>query len=295
MIMRTWCMGWLYLCGWAGWIGIPGPSQAAEPQFRDLVYAEVDGHSLRLDVYSPRTPAIASPLVVWIHGGAWRSGSKNNIPVDRWLEHGFAIASVDYRLSPVARFPAQVHDIKAAIRFLRAEASRLHVDPYRLVIAGNSAGGHLAALAGVSQGVEALEGRVGTALDQDSAVQAIVSFYGAANLQSILGQSTAHGLSVRVPALQLLLGGLPDQQVELARLASPTAHVDPRDPPLWLIHGDADPQMPLEQSHELEQAYRRQQLPVDLDIIAGGQHGGPEFFDLQRLDRLARQLQQAPP
>jgi acetyl esterase/lipase len=293
--MRRWSMGWLYFCGWVGWLSIPGPVQAAEPRFRDLVYAEVDGHALRLDVYPPRTPATASPLIVWIHGGAWRSGSKDKIPVERWLEHGFTIASVDYRLSPVARFPAQVHDIKAAIRFLRAEASRFQVDPQRIVIAGNSAGGHLAALVGVSRGVAALEGKVGTALDQDSSVQAIVSFYGASNLQSILGQSTAHGLSVRVPALQLLLGGLPDQQVELARLASPTVHVDPGDPPLWLIHGDADPQMPIDQSRELEQAYRRQQLPVELDTIVGGQHGGPEFFDLQRLDRLARQLQQAPP
>jgi acetyl esterase/lipase len=267
---------------------------AVEPAYRDLAYGRISDRDLRLDLYQPQAVSDSgTPTVIWVHGGAWRSGSKKDVPVTHWLDRGFAIASVDYRLSPEAEFPAQVHDIKAAIRFLRAQAGEYKLDPNKFIVAGSSAGGHLAALVGVTAGVDALEGAVGEFASTDSAVQAIVSFYGAANLQSILSQSTEHGLSVRVPALQLLLGGQPDEQAELAKLASPVAHVDPSDPPLWLIHGDADPQMPIEQSFELSEAYQGQSLPVKLDVVAGGKHGGKEFYELQRLDQLADALQQA--
>ena len=112
-------------------------------------------------------------------------------------------------------------------------------------------------------------------------------------MQSILSQSTPHGLSVREPALRLLLGGLPDEKPELARLASPVAHVRPGAPPLLLIHGDADPQMPFEQARELQQVYERAKLPVTLEVIAGGKHGGPEFYDEKRLALVARFLADA--
>ena len=257
---------------------------------KDIEYASIEGHSLRLDFYQTKQEELNSPLVVWIHGGAWRSGSKSSVPVKHWLDHGFKIASVDYRLSGQARFPAQVHDIKAAIRFLRRHADSLQFDPNRIIVAGASAGGHLAALVGVSNGLDELEGKVGKYLQQSSSVCAAVSFYGASNLNSILGQSTAHGLSVRVPALQLLLGGQPNQVPEASRLASPITHVDEMDPPLWLIHGDADPQMPVEQSTELEQMYRKNKLIVRYDIIVGAVHGGPEFYTDQRLANLAAEI-----
>ena len=258
----------------------------------DIEYARVGERVLALDLYSPdaKDPA---PVIVWIHGGAWRSGSKDDVPVKRWIDHGFAIASVDYRLSPEAPFPAQVHDIKSAIRFLQAHAKDLRIDPDRIVIAGSSAGAHLAALVGVSNGVPELEGSVGTPATKPAQVRAIVSFFGASNLQTILSQSTEHGLSVRVPALQLLLGGSPDEKAELAKLASPVAHVDDQDPPLWLIHGDADPQMPIEQSKELEAKYRSANRPVRFDVIAGGKHGGKEFFENARLDRIATELKKS--
>jgi acetyl esterase/lipase len=257
----------------------------------ELTFATVADRQLKLDLYQrARASEKPVPTIVWVHGGAWRAGSKDQVPVLHWLQCGYAIASVEYRLSPEARFPAQVHDIKAAIRFLRAHADRYQLDRQRFVIAGASAGGHLAALVGVTSGVDALEGSVGGHLDQSSSVQATVSFYGASNLQSILSQSTPHGLSVRVPALQLLLGGQPNEQPALARLASPVAHVDAQDPPLWLIHGNADPQMPFEQSEELEKAYRDQSLKVFLDVVQGGKHGGAEFFEADRLDGLAEQI-----
>ena len=268
---------------------------AAESKRGDIEYAKVGDRSLKLDLYLPQRDATArrSPLVVWVHGGAWRSGSKENVPLLRWLDHGFAIASVEYRLSPEAKFPAQVHDIKAAIRFLRARSNELGLDPERFVIAGGSAGGHLAALVGVSSGIAPLEETTGEQVDMKSDVRAIVSFYGASDLQTILQQSTEYGLSVRVPALQLFLGGQPTELPEVAKLASPVTHVDPTDPPLWLIHGDADPQMPIEQSRQLAELYRQTGLPVDFEVIPGGRHGGEAFFAAERLDRIAKGLLEA--
>jgi acetyl esterase/lipase len=262
---------------------------AADPTERNVVYATVGEHELRLDVYRPQA-ALKSPLIIWIHGGAWRAGSKNRVPVTGLLDHGFAIASVDYRLSPVAKFPAQIHDIKAAIRFLRAKATTWKFDPDRFVIAGSSAGGHLAALVGVSNGVPELEGTVSHNSSLSSDVQGIVSFYGAANLQTILSQSTPHGLSVRVPALQLLLGGQPTEVPDLAKLASPVSHVDSSDPPLLLIHGDQDPQMPINQAHELHGNYKQLGLPVEFEVVHGGAHGGRQFFDDNMLKRVAEYL-----
>jgi acetyl esterase/lipase len=206
------------------------------------------------------------------------------------LNHGFAIASVDYRLSTQAAFPAQIHDIKAAIRFLRAKSELYHLNAKKLAIVGSSAGGHLAALVGVTNGHEELEGNVGKDLDHSSAVQCIISLYGASNLQTILSQSTDFGLQMRVPALELLLGGQPDQKPELAKLASPVAQLDQNDPALLLIHGDADPQMPAAQSQEFEKAYEDLRLPVEYLLMPESKHGGPEFYDHERTAIMAKFL-----
>jgi acetyl esterase/lipase len=202
------------------------------------------------------------------------------------VEEGWAIASVDYRLSPVAAFPAQVHDIKAAIRFLRANAESFRYDGKRIAIAGASAGGHLAALVGTSNGDSELEGEIGRHLGQSSEVVAIIDYYGPTNFLTILDQSTPHGLGVRIPALQLLLRAQPKDKPELAKLASPVFQVDSKDPPLLLVHGDQDPQVPINQSHELHERYKELGLPVQFEVIPGGAHGGPEFYDEERLELL---------
>lgn len=274
-------------------VGLSGIARAAEPDVASIEYARVESQPQLLDLYFPPDRTDPAPLIVWVHGGAWRSGSRTNVPIHTMTERGFVIASVDYRLSGEAPFPAQVHDIKAAIRFLKANAETYHVDPDRVAIAGASAGGHLAALVGVSDGVEALEGTVGGYLGQSSRVGAIVSFYGASNLQTILDQSTPHGLSVRVPALQLLLRGQPSQVPELAKLASPVHHVDSGDPPLMLIHGDQDPQMPINQSHEIEGAYRRAPAKVEFHVVHGGAHGGTGFYEPMMIERVSRFLSDA--
>jgi len=258
---------------------------------RDIEYARIGERSLKLDIHLPRGKA-RSPMIVWVHGGAWRSGSKSNMPLTKVVEEGYAIASVDYRLSTDARFPAQIHDIKAAIRFLRGHSGEWRLASKKIVIAGDSAGAHLAALVGVSNGHRELAGEIGNDRSQSSDVQGIISFYGAANLTTILPQSTPHGLKVRIPALELLLGGQPTNLVELARLASPVFHVDRHDPPLLLLHGDQDPQMPINQSHELHGAYRGVKAPVEFEVVHGAGHGGTQFYDVERLAVVKRFLQQ---
>lgn len=258
---------------------------------RDITYAHTDSRDLNLDLYLPAATT-QGPLIVWIHGGAWRAGNKSNMPLKSLVQDGFQVASIDYRLTTEARFPANVHDIKAAIRFLRAKSKSLNLNTSKILIAGASAGGHLAALVGVSNGNETLEGTLGEHTDTSSDVQGIISFYGASNLTTILSQSTPHGLSVRIPALQLLLGGQPEDKVQLAQLASPVFHVNSNDPPLLLIHGDQDPQMPINQSHELVGAYRQHDLAVEFEVIHGAAHGGAAFYDTTRLDLVKAFLKQ---
>lgn len=251
--------------------------QPQVPNHQDVVYGTIDGRDLLLDIYLPQG-AHTPPLILWVHGGAWRGGNKNRIPAG-FVENGFALASLDFRLSTEASFPAQVHDIKAAIRFLRSESTSLGFRVDRIAIAGASSGGHLAALVGVTNGNSNLEGAIGDHQGESSNVQAIISYFGASNLTTILNQSTPHGLSVRKPALDLFLGAQPEVVPEIAKMASPVFHVDANDPPLLLLHGDQDPQMPINQSHELEGAYLQHGLDVHFDVVYGAAHGGSQFFE----------------
>ena len=255
------------------------PCQGETRISRDIEFARVGERRLQLDLYLPEGSP-KSPLIVYVHGGGWQGGSKDDMPLGRLVGLGYAVASVDYRLSTEAKFPAQVHDLKAAVRYLRSHRADLGLPGItEIAIVGSSAGGHLAALVGVSNGVKELEGSVGADLKSSSEVQATISLFGASNLQSILGQSTPQGLKMRLPALQLLLGGSPEEKPALAQLASPVNHLDASDPPLLLIHGDADPQMPFAQSKELEASAQKVKAPVQLVTVAGGKHGGREFYD----------------
>lgn len=252
----------------------------------DISYATVDGRGLGLDLYLPKD-VDNPPLLVWVHGGRWLRRTKEDVFTLALVDEGFAMASIDFRLAGETVFPAQVHDIKAAIRFLRAKAATYGYDATRIGIHGRSSGGHLTALVGVTNGHEELEGHVGEYLDESSDVQAVVSYFGASNLTSILDQSTMFGHPLRAAAMAVLFGGPVEQKMELAELASAVFHVDASDPPLLLLHGDQDPQMPINQAHELHGAYQRHGLPVHLEVIHGAAHGTEEFFDRTRTTLVA--------
>jgi acetyl esterase/lipase len=267
--------------------GLGARAAVAAPAIQaDIQYATTaNGEPLRLDLYLPESGA-GAPLVVWIHGGAWENGNKSAMPLEPVIERGFAVASLDFSPASKAPFPGQVHEIKAAIRFLRAQAKQYGYDASRIAVAGASSGAHLAALVGTSNGNSELEGTLGGQRSESSAVHAIVSYFAATNLTTILAQSTPFGLGVREPALKRLLGAAPKDAEPLARLASPVFQVDRNDPPLLLFHGDLDPQMPINQSHELEGAYEKQGLDAELVVVHGAAHGGDAFYSPENVQRV---------
>ena len=213
-------------------------------------------------MYLP-TGVVQPPLLVWVHGGAWRQGSKASAPLG-FVRNGIAVASLDFRLSTEARFPAMVHDIKAAIRFLRAHWTRYGYRGDRMAISGDSSGGHLATLVGVTSGVVELEGTVGDYRALSSAVQAIIDYYGATNLTTILSQSTPFGLGVREPALNLLLGGQPSLMKALAERASPVPAFGPKRSPIadlsWRPRSTDADQPVAQAARRLQEAWPRRRL-----------------------------------
>ena len=250
------------------------PLSAQTMEYKDVVYAEAQGKARALDLYVPHADA---PLVVYVHGGAWRAGTKaDGVPMFL-VDAGYAVASLEFTQTPEAPFPANVHDIKAGIRYLRANAAQYGFNAEKIVISGASSGAHLAVLVGVTNGHAELEGAVGSNLDTSSDVQAILSYFAATDLTTILSQSTPFGVGVREPGLMLLLGALPDAVPELAQLASPVYQVDANDPPLLLLHGDRDPQMPVNQSLQMLGTYQEHGLDVAFIPVHGAAHGGPLF------------------
>lgn len=251
---------------------------------KNIAYAEADNKKLMLDIYMPS--AAKDPyLIVWVHGGAWHSGSKESPPVGM-LQEGYALASVNYRLSTEAIFPACIHDIKAAIRFLRGNAKKYGYRSDKIIIWGSSAGGHLAALVGTTNNNKYYEGNLGTYPNESSSVQAVMDFYGPTDMLTILNQSTPLGISVRAPALALLFGKPVDQAADLVRKASPVYQVDSTATPILIVHGDQDPQVPVNQSLELMAAYKKEALPVQLEIIPGAGHGGDAFEKKEIIDKM---------
>lgn len=254
---------------------------------RDIEYATIDGVSLRLDLYLPNHPSDGLvPLVIWVHGGGWRAGSKDVTYAPQTLGEGYAVASVDYRLSGVETFPAQIHDVKAAVRWLRAHATEFGLDPERFGAWGSSAGGHLVALLGVSCGHPNLAGTVGDYLDESSCVQAICDFYGPTDLLSLLEQRGTN--TVRRPmAEDLLVGGPVEELQDLAWLASPMAHVGSDVPPFLIMHGTDDAVVPVQQSIDFHAALLAAGTDSTLITIEGAGHGFPRsnlppvraFFD----------------
>lgn len=236
----------------------------------------------RLDLYVPST-GDRCPLIIWIHGGGWQSGSKELQAgaVSRLLrqtERGYAVASIGYRLSGDATFPAQIHDVKAAVRFLRANASALRLDPRRFATWGTSAGGHLAALLGTSAGVAALEDAAQGNGSVSSAVQAVIDCYGPTDLQRMDSALKANGCggghdepdSPESKMLGCTTRGLVD--CPAAKAANPITYADASDPPTLIGHGLADCTVPHQQSQLLHDALLAAGVTSSLRLKEGGSH-----------------------
>jgi len=247
------------------------PPPAAPPAVsRDIVYAVADGRELRLDAYvPPGKPESPRPIVVYIHGGAWRGGEKSGV---NWLagplrDAGFVFFSIDYRMSYQAHFPAQIYDCKAAIRWVRAHAAEYGGDPNHIGVMGTSAGAHLAALLGTSGGVKELEGTVGET-GVSSKVQAVSDWFGPSDL-TVQGDSQ-HWL---VDPVSALLGARPADDPQAAAAASPVTYTDAGDPPFLIVHGTADRTVPIGQSRRLRDRLAQAGVPVELIEVPGGGHG----------------------
>jgi len=238
---------------------------------RDLPYVEGGHERNRLDLYLPERATGPLPLIVWIHGGAWLGGSKEGCPAVPFTAKGYAVASINYRLSQHAVFPAQIEDCKAAIRWLRADAAKYSLDPDHIGVWGASAGGHLVALLGTTGNVKELEGS-GGALDQSSRVQCVVDWFGPTDLLTMSGSHD----NPSSPEARLI-GGPAQENKEKARKASPVTYVGKDAAPFLIMHGDQDNTVPPSQSKELAEALEKAGVEVKLVMVKGNGHGGPGF------------------
>ncbi len=257
-------------------------------EYHDLAYVPGGDANQRLDQIAPALSQYATPLapvIVWIHGGGWEQGSYHQNPARAMAAHGYAVASIGYRLSSQAKFPAQIEDCRAAIRWLRAHSSEYHLDASRIGVWGASAGGHLAALLGTASAHKAFD--VGDNLDQSSAVLCVIDSFGPTDFLQWGDPPVPAAYNTPNTALARLLGGPVADREALARLASPVHFVDKDSAPFLILHGEKDPIVPMQQSVVLDAALRRAGVESTLVIVPGGGHGGASFADPKYLSQMA--------
>jgi len=240
---------------------------------RDLAYVPGGHERQKLDLYLPKEGRNL-PLIINIHGGAFKAGSKENGVPLQYLNQGYAIASINYRLSQHAIFPAQIEDCKAAVRWLRAHATEFRLNPTRFAAWGSSAGGHLAAMLGTTG--ETREFDVGANLDQSSRVQAVVDYFGPTDFLQMDAHRLPNGMthdSANSPESELIGGAIQENKEKAAR-ANPITYITSKAPPFLICHGDSDPLVPHHQSELLDAALRKAGVPVTFYTVKGGGHGG---------------------
>ena len=241
---------------------------------KDMPYAATSDPRQTLDLYLPGTPRGSRllPVIVNIHGGAFKLGDKNmgvREIADLVASGDYAGVSINYRLSGQAIWPAQIHDCKAAIRWVRAHAPEYHLDPDRIGVIGASAGGHLVAMLGTSGGVAALEGDVGPHQGAGSRVACVVDQFGPTDFLAMAGSHDSPGS----PESELIGGPVRENKDE-ARAASPITYVTHDDPPFLIFHGTADPLVPFSQSERLARALKDAGVECHFVPVRGAGHGG---------------------
>jgi len=231
---------------------------------RDIPDCTVEGMTLTLDVYYPKEMSRPAPVAVYVHGGSWSSGNKTDAigmtDVPELLSRGYLVVSVEYRHAPHWKFPAQIEDVKCAIRFLRAKAARFNLDPNKIGAWGHSAGGHLVSLLGTTTADAGFEGD-GQYQDQSSRIQAVVDLCGRADLLGMPQDKAAN------------VFGAQDGSVHLLEHASPITFVSEDDPPFLILHGGKDNIVPLRASEEFYERLKAAGVPVRLVVVKNADHG----------------------
>lgn len=253
----------------------------------DVIYARTSTRPLVLDLYLHESTAQPQPLIVFVHGGAFRAGSKKDCAEAlKLISSGFAVASIGYRLSQEALFPAQIHDIKAAVRWLRAHAGEYNLDPNRFGAMGPSAGGHLVAMLGLSAQVREWDAAGDHIESADSsissAVQAVVDWFGPTDFLRMNDQPGGMDHNAPDSPESQLIGAPIQQNPRLVARANPITYVTPAAPPFLICHGDHDPLVLYTQSIMLHQALQKAGSKATLVLVPGAGHGfqGKQYRDM---------------
>jgi acetyl esterase/lipase len=245
-----------------------------------ITYYRAPEKDLKLDIYWHGGTKEALPLIIWVHGGAWMEGNKESgkIIADEFLPRGYNVASISYRLSHDAIFPAQIIDCKAAVRWLRANADRYNIDPDRFGVWGSSAGGHLVSMLGTTSEVREWDA-FGDYQGVSSEVQAVCDFYGPTDFLRMNDEPGSMDHDAPDSPESSLIGAPIQDNPELVSRANPITYINGNEPPFLIIHGDKDSLVIHSQSVYLEKALVENKIEVKLVILQGSGHGGQAFTE----------------
>jgi acetyl esterase/lipase len=249
----------------------PSPEHAAVKIDHDVIFGRIADVDLKLDYFYPTNQDRPNSVVMYVHGGAWRAGSKSMLSIipgpAELLERGYAVVAINYRLGPDHKFPAMLEDSKCAVRFLRAHAKEFNLDPERIGVIGDSSGGHLVSLLGLTDSSAGFEGQGGWS-NQSSGVQAVVDLYGPSDF------ATAGADNSKIARAVLKSGfGVEDPADPALKRASPVTYVSAKAPPFLIIHGDHDDLVPLTQSEELHEKLKAAGADSTLIVVTNFSHG----------------------
>ncbi len=259
--------------------GAQPSSSSGATELKNIEYVPGGGPSRSLDLYLPNSSQPA-PLVIFIHGGGWHSGSKDKCPAQYLSEHGYVVAGINYRFSQDAPFPAQIEDCRAALKFLRSQAATYRIQPDHVGVWGGSAGGHLASLLGTAAGADfsSMPAKVADIgkVDDSLVVQCVVDNYGPSDFTHLMGTNSPTKDNSAVKLMGPCTSE--DDLMAKARWASPVTYVRSDNPPFLIQHGDADKTVPIAQSQELTEALQKAGVEVTFTVMPGAGHAGAAFF-----------------